>query len=361
MAVSRGSIVQASEYNTVADLVNLIFGDNYSSAAITDLDRTNHKFGWGATNLDTSVPSAVLIQADRLQYLVDRTNVMIDHANVVDTVLVFSDAPGRTDVSAQTLVRAEDLNLVEDKINNTMLVNNVHMTVDVNSSTYYESIPTNGPYERSVIWQNRVTGEHKWTFDSYSHARYFFNGGGQLRFSMTLNDGTTVGFLNWADVINEMGVLSFNWDTVFQSSSGQYTTGTSENKGFYDLTEYYGDGSDAGIPDEGLLFTSAGVTTSAYSYGYGYGYSTSTSTPSGYGAYSSLNLKLYGKHANNGSEVHFKIILDNSGFDQTVDGTLSANLSFLMPDTIVEGSATFDVSPDPVSSIIDDFNTVDDS
>jgi hypothetical protein len=365
MAVSQGSIVQASEYNSIADLVNKIFGDNYSSAAVTDVDKTNHKFGWGAANLNTAIPAGTLIQADKLQFLVDRTNVMIDHANITDSVLVFASPAGRTTVSANTLVRAEDINLIENKINNTLLVNNVHMTVDADSSTYMTSTPLNGPYERNVIWQNRITGEHKWSFNDYSHARHFFNSGGQLRLSASLENGTTTGFFNWADVINEMGVLSFNWTTVFQSSSGRYTTGTSEGKGFYDLTEYYGDGSDAGAPDEGLLFTSAGVTTSAYGYGYGYGYGydVPVTPPSGYGygPYSSMNLRLYGKYANNGSEVHFKIVLDDTAFAQTIDGTLSVTLSYLMPDTIIEGSATFDVTPDPVSTILDDFNTGDDS
>jgi len=52
MAVSANQLAEASHYNTVATTVNKVFGDNYSTAAVTDASRINtHKFGWGATNV----------------------------------------------------------------------------------------------------------------------------------------------------------------------------------------------------------------------------------------------------------------------------------------------------------------------
>ena len=60
-----------------------------------------------------------------------------------------------------------------------------------------------------------------------------------------MTGGSTAGYYNWSDVINEMGVLNFTFNNVFKVAAT--TSGTSEGKGFYDLTEYYGDGSDAGV------------------------------------------------------------------------------------------------------------------
>jgi hypothetical protein len=88
--------------------------------------------------------------------------------------------------------------------------------------------------------------------------------------------------------------------------------------------------------------------------GYGYGGEAA-------GGYANRRLKLYGKHANNGSEVHFKIVMDDSVFAQVMDGTFSVTLSHLMPDIITEGTATFDVSPSPVPLITNNFTTADDS
>jgi hypothetical protein len=176
-----------------------------------------------------------------------------------------------------------------------------------------------------------------------------------------------------------MGMLNFTWDNVFESNAA--TGGTSEGKGFYDLTEYYGDGTDAGAADEGLLYTSSGVTLSGYGYGYGYGsgafgYITGpgnhpsvpsaysgiyTSYQTQYSAYQNLKFKLYGKWANNGQEVHFKMVLDDTTFDQVIDGTLSTSLSLLMPDIVTSGNATFDVSPIPTVRITNSWNSADDS
>jgi hypothetical protein len=394
MTVSPGAIAQASEYNTVATLVNKVFGDNYSASAPTDVDKTNHKFGWGADNIDAAVAQDTLITAERLQFTVDRTNVMTDHCNVNSTILMFA-APlnaGRTSVDMNTPIRAEDLNIVENKINNTILANNTHLTIDpANASSEIATPVSGGPYTRLTPWTNQLIAEHKWTFDSYNHARYFFNSGGQLRLVMEMMGGSTAGYYNWSDVINEIGVLSFTWNNLMQSNNN-YTAGTSEGKGFYDLTQYYGDGSDAGSSDEGLLFTSSGVTVSGYGYGayytptsyYGfvsnsnppytsaYAYSSYSaysaysgsvyaSSYGSYSAYANLRFKLYGKWANSGRDVVFKLVLDDNTFVEVIDGKIEATCTYLMPGNIVRNSATFDVNPDPILAITNNFNSGDDS
>lgn len=391
MTVSPGALAQASEYNTVATLVNKVFGDNYSASAPTDANKTNHKFGWGADNIAAALTAGTTITAERLQFTVDRTNVMTDHCNINSALLMFA-APlnaGRTSVDVNTPIRAEDLNIVENKINNTILANNTHLTIDpTNASSEIATPVSGGPYTRSTPWTNQLIAEHKWTFDSYNHARYFFNSGGQLRLVMEMMGGSTAGYYNWSDVINEIGVLSFTWNNLMQSNNN-YTAGTSEGKGFYDLTQYYGDGSDAGTDDEGLLFTSSGVTVSGYGYGayytptsyYGFvsnymsGYTSAyayssysaysgsvyASSYGSYSAYSNLRFKLYGKWANSGRDVVFKLVLDDNTFVEVIDGQIEATCTYLMPGVIERNSATFDVNPDPILAITNNFNSGDDS
>ena len=195
-----------------------------------------------------------------------------------------------------------------------------------------------------------------------------------------------------------MGVLNFNWDTVTQSIAK--TSGTSEGKGFYDLTANYGDGSDTNT-NEGLLFTSSGVTigrkvgTPGYGYGYstygygygyitgqgnhpaftspaiagggggyGYGYGYSGIYVSSYGIYSSyqqLKFRIYGKYINGGAGVQFKIVLDDTTHANVIDGSITPTISYLMPDTLTQGTTSLDVSPDPTFSIVNDFTSADDS
>lgn len=377
MPVSAGTLVLASEYNTVAELVNKIFGDKYSTVLVTDADRSNHKFGWGAVNVDDALVDGTLITAERLQGLVDRTNIMVDHVNLSDTILVFNVPANRVDVLKRTLIRAEDLNVVEDKVNTSILTNNTHLTIDPTNASLYLVDTSALPYKQTAVWNGLLYGEHRWTFNDYNHARYFFNSGGQLRLNMEMTGGTTAGYLNWADIVNEIGVLSLTWDNVVQSSSR--TLGTSEGKGFYDLTDEYQ-----------LLFTSSGVTIpddhSAYGYGYGYGYfagiyvydgAFESAYPlgdgpfmsgssygygygygyGGYSTYANRYLKLYGKWANNGRDVDLKITLDDTAFNQPSDGVLEVTPSYLMPDVIERGNepARFDVNPEPIFSIVTNF------
>ena len=277
MAVSANQLAEASHYNTVATTVNKVFGDNYSTAAVTDASRIDtHKFGWGATNVADALTAGTSITAVRLQDLVERANVSVDHINVTDSNLVFVVPTNRSNVTAATLVRAEDLNVVEDKFTNTIIANDAHATMDAANASALNATPTSGgPYTRSSTWNGQLVGEHKWTWGSYNKARYFFNAGGQVRLALAMSGGSTAGYYNWSDVINEMGVMNLLWNNFTQSNAT--TSGTSQAKGFYNLTQYYGDGSDAGATNEGLLFTSNGVTlsrtvgdsgTSGSAYGY---------------------------------------------------------------------------------------------
>jgi hypothetical protein len=72
-------------------------------------------------------------------------------------------------------------------------------------------------------------------------------------------------------------------------------------------------------------------------------------------------MKLYGKWANNGRDVDLKITLDDTAFQQVTDGVFEVTPSYLMPDVIERNGAVFDVTPDPLFSITNNFMTGDDS
>ena len=68
-------------------------------------------------------------------------------------------------------------------------------------------------------WNKQATAQLVVTFGSANEARYFFNSGGQLRLVMEMMGGSTAGYYNWSDVINEIVVLSFTWNNLIQSNS----------------------------------------------------------------------------------------------------------------------------------------------
>ena len=91
MTGTVGGLATNEEYNLVAVDLNKVFGDNYSSANVTDASRSaTHKFGWGATNVDDALVDGTLITADRLQELVTRTNISLNHTEIPDSILVFA-------------------------------------------------------------------------------------------------------------------------------------------------------------------------------------------------------------------------------------------------------------------------------
>ena len=390
MANSPGDIATAAHFNLVGAKINKVFGDIYPTAAVTDANRINtHKYGWGSGDVTAVIGN--LITVDDVQGLVAKTNISINHTDLTDSIIVFTVPTGRTDVGLGTLIRAEDLNKIDDKFA-PVLLNNKHLTLDPTNASAIPITPTGPTYVRTTGWQNKLVGEHKWSWGSYNKARYFFNAGGQVRISLAMSGGSTAGYYNWADVINEMGVLNFDWDTVTQSTA--QTLGQSEGKGFYDLTDKYGDGSDGPATNEGLLFQSSGVTlgrkiggTYGYGYGYGYGYAYGYITGKGlypnwatrafiggtysntiyvssysiYSSYQQLKFRMYGKYVDNGAGVQLKIVLDDTAHANIIDGTITPTLSFLMPDTITSGNTSLDVTPNPTCAVINSFTSPDDS
>ena len=97
---------------------------------------------------------------------------------------------------------------------------------------------------RTSGWGSSSTPEvnHQFTmtFGSEAACRGFFNSGGEVLFTGARSGGTsgsaagTIGSQNssWTSLLSAMGTLTFNLDDLVSSGS----TGTSANKGFYELT-----------------------------------------------------------------------------------------------------------------------------
>ena len=50
MAIGAGNNITATDFNALVVAVNKYWGDNVPSAAVTDPDRSTHKYGWGQTH-----------------------------------------------------------------------------------------------------------------------------------------------------------------------------------------------------------------------------------------------------------------------------------------------------------------------
>ena len=71
--------------------------------------------------------------------------------------------------------------------------------------------------------------------------------------------------------------------------------------------------------------------------------------------------KITANVTDDGAGVQFKILLDDTAHGNVVDGTITPTISYLMPDTITNGGATFDVTPAPTVSVVNNLISSDDS
>jgi hypothetical protein len=87
---------------------------------------------------------------------------------------------------------------------------------------------------RTTLWggQSKPTVTHAFSvdFSSADAARFYFNAGGSLRFSASLNDKTTSQNRSWHALLKNIGTISFNHSGV------SAVTGTTSAIGFYNLT-----------------------------------------------------------------------------------------------------------------------------
>ena len=58
--------------------------------------------------------------------------------------------------------------------------------------------------------------------------------------------------------------------------------------------------------------------------------------------------------------MQFKLFLDGITHNNFVDGTITPTISYLMPDTLTIGTHSFDVTPAPTFTVVNDFTGPDD-
>ena len=106
---------------------------------------------------------------------------------------------------------------------NRLLANVTQMTV---SSVLTSSI--------STPWNGTITHVFTVDFGSENAARYFFNSGGQIRWSGSNTGGSTGSAAAWAALLSVMGTIKMDSNTTTYTGSGGIIT---NNVGYYGLTD----------------------------------------------------------------------------------------------------------------------------
>jgi len=217
MTVLVGDIITASQYNILKDGVNKWFGDSYSSNTPANTKAEN-SYGWGNANV-AAVSTGNVITAEQTNHLINRINMGVVETGYGSSI---------TKVTTGNTILASEHNNIETQ----------SATIDTNrveASNHTITSGGNDDSEGRASWSTAISITATATFATYAHARYFFNSGGQLRFSFD-NTGTSDDALAWDDLwsADDMGTLIFSYEDVSQTGTrpGNVTLGS----GFYELT-----------------------------------------------------------------------------------------------------------------------------
>lgn len=221
MAAGVGQLIQVNDFNSIRTKINNVMGtgtDGYGQA-LSSADATS-----GSTQTATFW-----------------NNLRIDiakcrgHQTGSNELLNLSEPVNTTPGAGQVQIISEAVRSQYDTMADACATNKRVVAAGQGS---VESI-TNGVGTRSTNWRVKITHSVTTAFTSALAARYFFNAGGQIRFSGTrVGTAATTKDTNWTNLLEQQGTIYMDYTGTGQAIAGTPTNslGTTTSIGFFDLT-----------------------------------------------------------------------------------------------------------------------------
>jgi len=221
MAVSTGDTITAAQYNGLQSRVNTVMGTGSGTT------------GYGQTLASGQVSVGQTITANHFDTLRTDINKANNHQSGTNAAIgdiavgqvIGADASG-TSISALTVLD-EGFNDYETAIGvietNKFLINAGNSSVEAATSS-----------TRTTAWNSVVNHEFTVSFTSADARRYFFNSGGEIRFSASRSGGAGSKDSDWTTLLSNMGTIKFGYTSTTATGSG-----TGSSIGNIDLTGTY--------------------------------------------------------------------------------------------------------------------------
>lgn len=252
---TEGALIRASDYTEVRKQISRILGDKILEFQSEPLRAT---YGYGQEVLSDSqnvVREVSLVDDVHINTLKVDVLKIASHCGIQFNPIITS----LPTIATGDIIDNAHLEAYSAAIN---LLNANRFELDPAQSSIEDILNDQGnpiTNSRSAPWGNNntysdATVRHDFTIDfgSANAARYFFNSGGEIRFS-----ASRVGGVNsyqdqvWTNLLTQMGTIIFKYNSCFGEA------GTNSNIGFYQLTN---------IPQ--LVFTKGGSATYVYATEY---------------------------------------------------------------------------------------------
>lgn len=226
--------ILANRYNILRNNVNLILG-------ISDISAPTFGYGQGfSTNSVIGSRSVTdVINADKVTAqnyedlyidLIRTRSHQVGTAVAIDEFVVgdYETNPETADIIEESYITGlESLatNIETDKFE-----------VDSDNLTITGLPSASSTRSDTYTWNNTISHIFIVTFDTDLERRHFFNAGGQVRISASVDyTGSQAKTVDWQTILNDMGSTSFKADNTINNAG----VGTGSNIGNYDLSTSY--------------------------------------------------------------------------------------------------------------------------
>jgi len=303
--------ILAERYNTLRNEVNLVLGVSNSASPT---------YGYGQSFSTNSVVGSRsandLVNADKVTAQ-DYEDLYIDlmrvrSHQVGSSVAIDEFVIGDYEANTETADKIEEsyvlgLEALADNITTNKF------TVDLNNLTI-ASLPTASSTRLPTnTWSTVISHIFTITFDTVVERRHYFNAGGEIRLSASVDyTGSQAKTVDWQTILNAMGTISFKATETVNNAG----VGSSSSIGNYDLTNSYR-----------LVYSRTGGAV-----------------------YARNRYNIYAKEYATGnatSAIQFKVdFIDGQpndvtyGIDEVVYGTFNSNVAYAAPDSQITINGT---------------------
>ena len=303
--------ILAERYNTLRNEVNLVLGVSNSASPTYGYGQsfsTNSVVGSRSAN-DLGNADKVTAQ-DYEDLYIDLMRVRSHQ--VGSSVAIDEFVIGDYEANTETADKIEEsyvlgLEALADNITTNKF------TVDLNNLTI-ASLPTASSTRLPTnTWSTIISHIFTITFDTVVERRHYFNAGGEIRLSASVDyTGSQAKTVDWQTILNAMGTISFKATETVNNAG----VGSSSSIGNYDLTSSY---QLVYSRDGGAVYANNEYRIWAREYATG----------------------------NSTSAIQFKVeFVDGSpndptyGIDEVVNGTFNSNVAYAAPDSQITINGT---------------------
>lgn len=200
---SEGNVIYAADYNSIQSATEFLLGTGLADS------------GYGQTITSAQTTGGAKVTVSQWNNLRSDLLKIRQHQTGVDQ-------------AANLSIPTTDL-LIDDAFANQYkdfgnVCNTNRLTIAANQGTLSDLFT---PATRTTAWNGVITHTVTVTFASSNAARFFFNAGGQFRFSASRSGGTVSNKNTaWTTMLSDMGTITFNSSGTNYSGSGATTVAT---------------------------------------------------------------------------------------------------------------------------------------